>query len=366
MEKEMNCLFDSITETQDVKFIFDKSCNLKGLDEIDLNKYNKAILICDEGLINNDLFLNVKKKLYEKIKFDDIIFIEASESKKSVNGYVDLVNNFSKFNCSKDDVIIAIGGGTILDLVAFFTSTYMRGVDLLMVPTTIIGMVDASTGGKTCVNTSYGRNILGTLFMPRYVYNNINFLKTNSNYHLRQGFSEIFKYSLLKSKELLNMLLKYNKEPNDNLLLEIVERTAKIRLTIRKKHQFVSNFGHTFGQAIEKISNFSISHGDAISIGIILALSFSIERNIIDKELKEKIINYMKELKLTTNTSKKIDVNDLVEMMSKDKKCSGKKIRLVLIEDIGKTWERKGKLFYECNKEEIKDFLERSLKNVVY
>ncbi len=349
---------DSITETQDVNFILDSSKDFDLLDDIDLTGYEKAIVICDDSL-KDDWWPKLEKKL--KVEIKHVEFMEAVEASKDVGSYAKLVDVLSDNGCSRDDLIIGVGGGIVLDVVSFLASTYMRGIDLMMIPTTLIGQADASTAGKTCLNTKAAKNLLGTLYLPKFVYNNVTLLSTNSDYHMRQGFSEIFKYALLGSNELLELLLDYNKDPDDSTMLKILEETIKVRLFTRKKHPLASNFGHTFGHAFEKYSDFAVNHGDAIAVGMLMALDFSVEKGLIDARLRDKVCDMMQELGLNTKVESGMDVDKIVELMLKDKKSSGSEIRLVLIEDIAKPYEKDGNRFYPVEPEVMKEFLTKAL-----
>ena len=356
---------EAITEKQSVVFYLDNSPDCSGLEQIDVSAYQKCIVICDEYL-KKIWWPILRKKLEKRINISHVEYLSASESSKNLESYVKLVDILAKFQCSRDDLIIAVGGGTILDVAAFLASTYMRGIPLLMLPTTLIGQADASTAGKTCLNAGYSKNLLGTLYLPAYVYNNAAILNTNSSYDLRQGFSEIFKYALLGSHKLLNLLKEYNRTPDNNKLIEIIKETIKVRMMIRKKDPLASNFGHTFGHAFEKYSNFAVGHGDAIAVGIAMALELSVIKKIISEKLKKEIFGLMRELKLNNKVEKGIDPKKLTEIMLKDKKSSNTAIRLVLIEDIARPFETSGSPFYSVNPTYMQNFLSEILHNEIY
>jgi len=356
---------DSITETQNVQFILDKDKNLKHLNDINFSEYNRSIIICDSNL-KYLVWPLVKKNISNRIEISKVEFIDAKESSKDLQTYSKLVEILCQIGFTRYDIIIAIGGGIVLDIVSFLASTYMRGIDLLMIPTTLIGQADASTAGKTCLNASSAKNILGTLYLPKYVYNNITLLKTNSKYHLRQGFSEIFKYALLGSEKLLKLLFKYKNHNNEDTLLEILKETIAVRLTIRKRHVLASNFGHTFGHAFEKYSNFAVGHGDAISVGMLIALDYSLEEKLINKDLFNHIFSMMKELELNTKINSGIDSLELTKIMLKDKKSSNKLVRLVLIEDIVKPLYTNNDPFYSVKPKKMERFLLNILNDNKY
>ncbi len=353
----MKLIDESIKETQDVRFFLDEKDSLSGLDEIPISKFQKAIVFCDQNL-QKTWWKKIESILNNKIQIDGLMFLEPSENTKSLSYYSVLVDFLGENKCSRDTLIIVIGGGTVLDAIAYLASTYMRGIPLMMIPTTLIGQADASTAGKTCINTSYSKNALGTLFLPKFVYNNVAILETNSSYELRQGFSEIFKYGLLGSQKLLMLLSEYSKDACKGKLLEILVETIKVRMTLRKKDPLSSNFGHTFGHALEKFSDYSVNHGDAISAGMVMAMHFSVEEGILSQKLVDKIINSMSELGLNTKISNDISPEKLTQIMLTDKKSSNTEIRLVLIEGIAKPFKSKNSNFYSVDPKRIQKFLE--------
>ena len=353
----MQHINESIKESQEVEFFLDSRDSLEGLNEIPISSYQKAIVFCDQNL-KESWWKRIESKLNNQITIDGLKFLEPSENTKSLDNYSILVNFLGEKKCSRDTLIIVIGGGTLLDAIAYLASTYMRGIPLMMIPTTLIGQADASTAGKTCINTSYSKNALGTLYLPKYVYNNVTILKTNSSYELRQGFSEIFKYGLLGSQYLLTLLSKYSNDNSNSILLDILSETIKVRMLLRKKDPLSSNFGHTFGHALEKISDYSVNHGDAISVGMVMAMHFSIEEGILNKEFVEGILISMNELGLNTKISSNISPKKLTQIMLTDKKSSNTEIRLVLIEGIAKPLKSNNSHFYSVDPERIQCFLE--------
>ena len=354
--KNIFIIEESISETQKVKFIIDNGSSLNRIKDIDFSCYQKGIVFCDKNL-SCSWWPKINKVLKSQINIVDVCHLEAAEKTKSVKKYGELVNYLGSLKCSRDDIIIAIGGGTILDTVSYLASTYMRGITLFMIPTTLIGQADASTAGKTCINTRYAKNVLGTLYLPKFVYNNVQILKTNSEYEYRQGFSEIFKYGLLGSQSLIDLMVAYNNKPNDELMMNIIRETIRVRINIRKKDPLASNLGHTFGHALEKITNYAINHGDAISVGIVMALEFGVFEGIVDLEYKNGIIDLMRELKLNTQVSNGINLEFLNQIMLTDKKSSNTHIRLVLISKTGIPYHDNDDYFYSVTPAKMLDFL---------
>ena len=348
----------SVTEDQKVNFLFDDCKDLSGLSEIKLKKYKKIFIIFDKALSNSWV-----KQISEKIKKSKselhFIPLRGIEKVKSFREVEKLLYFLEESGCSKNDLIVSIGGGTILDLSAFVASIYMRGVELMMIPTTLMGQADASSAGKTCINGKQTKNLVGSLYMPLYVYNNIHILKTANGYSRRQGLSEIFKYGLLGSKKLIKYLEQYSRDSleNDNLLLKILIETIKVRIKLRKIDPLVSNLGHTFGHAFESESKNLVAHGDAISAGIVCSLKLSLKKRYISKKLYFQLIKVMKDLNLNINIDKSSNVKRVVNLMKKDKKSDGDLIGFVLLKDIGKTVKTKNKKFLFLDSKYVTSFL---------
>ena len=348
----------SVKEDQKVNFLFDDCKDLSGLSEIKLKKYKKIFIIFDEALSNSWV-----KQISEKIKKSKselhFIPLRGIEKVKSFREVEKLLYFLEESGCSKNDLIVSIGGGTILDLSAFVASIYMRGVELMMIPTTLMGQADASSAGKTCINGKQTKNLVGSLYMPLYVYNNIHILKTANGYSRRQGLSEIFKYGLLGSKKLIKYLEQYARDSleNDSLLLKILIETIKVRIKLRKIDPLVSNLGHTFGHAFESESKNLVAHGDAISAGIVCSLKLSLKKRYISKKLYFQLIKVMKDLNLNINIDKSSNVKRVVNLMKKDKKSDGDLIGFVLLKDIGKTVKTKNKRFLFLDSKYVTSFL---------
>ena len=348
----------SVKEDQKVNFLFDDCKDLSGLSEIKFKKYKKIFIIFDKALSNS--WVKQISEIIKKSKSDlHYIPLRGIENVKSLREVEKLLYFLEESGCSKNDLIVSIGGGTILDLSAFVASIYMRGVELMMIPTTLMGQADASSAGKTCINGKQTKNLVGSLYMPLYVYNNIHILKTANEYSRRQGLSEIFKYGLLGSKKLIRYLEQYARDSleNDSLLIKILIETIKVRIKLRKIDPLVSNLGHTFGHAFESESKNLVAHGDAISAGIVCSLKLSLKKRYISKNLYFQLIKVMRDLKLNINIDKSSNVKRVVNLMKKDKKSDGDLIGFVLLRDIGKTAKTKNKKFLFLDAKYVTSFL---------
>ena len=300
----------------------------------------------------------MKHIISNQLDIEHVELIKAVESSKNLNSFLNLIEILESKKCSTRDLIIAIGGGVVLDVSSFLASTYMRGVPLMMIPSTLIGQADASTAGKTCLNSMHSKNLVGSYYLPKIVYNNIEILSTTSPHSIRQGISEIFKYGLLGSKKLINLLEKYSTNKDKSFLIDIIKETIKVRLAIRKKHPLASNLGHTFGHAIEKCTNYAVSHGDAISVGTVMALEFGNRIGITTNQVKSNIIEKMQLLGLNVYIDSSLNVFELTDIMMRDKKSFQNQIGLVLLKDIEKPYYDKENPFYYVKPNEINEFFD--------
>ena len=343
--------------TSDVTFYIDKDEHLKGLRTLNLDDYDRFIIVIDQNIAEDylELVLNPLKKFKKDLK---VIEIRPTEINKGLDQSIKLIKELETSTVGRYDLIISIGGGFISDIVSFVASIYMRGIPYVAIPTTLIGQVDAVTAGKTCINGPETKNLLGTFYFPSYVYNNINFLETLPIRELRQGWSEIFKYALLDSKNLLSLLSKYFSKKQNSTLIEIIEETIRVRLKIRRVDPLSSNLGHTFGHAFEKISNYRISHGDAIASGILMATKFGEEVNISKSGLHDRVYQLMTEFSLNVNFHPDFDPKKVSKIMLRDKKSSSTRINLVLLKDIAEPYYGESLPFYSTDEDTMSIFIQ--------
>ena len=341
------------------KFIIDSGGNMSFLSDFDSSPYDRFILVIDKN-INNSGESKVKliKSLLERHGKKIISYeIMPHESNKGIDQSIDLIKFLEKNTVGRFDLLLSIGGGFISDITSFVASIYMRGIPFVAIPTTLIGQVDAVTAGKTCINGPNTKNLLGSFYFPVFVYNNICLLDTLPQREFRQGWSEIFKYALLDSQKLINLMKDYYDKKSSTTLISIIEETLRIRLKIREIDPLASNLGHTFGHAFEKISNYKISHGDAISFGTLMAIRFGEIYGVTKEGLHDHILDLMKRFGLNTKFHLDFKCDEIANLMLKDKKSSSKRINLVLIRDIAKPYNINGNFFYPIKEKPMRSYL---------
>ena len=304
----------------------------------DIRKNNKVLIITDSG---------VPKKHIRKIK--DIITckkikvltINQGEKSKSLASYQKIMNTLFTMNFDRSDSLIALGGGVVGDITGFCAATYLRGINYIQVPTTLLAQVDSSVGGKTAINVPQGKNLIGSFYNPKFVLISTDFLKTLSQEQYESGLGEVIKYAFIGNKKLKKIIEDNSKkitERNEKILKTIIEESIKTKSKIVTKDEkengirAILNFGHTFGHAIEAHHGYKkITHGAAITMGMVIAAKVSLfEGHIKDQQL-ENIISVIKSLGLKAD-HKKYKYSDLRKYMKIDKKVSNGQLNLILID----------------------------------
>jgi len=274
-------------------------------------------------------------KLHSSTLNCPILEIEDSENAKQLGTIEKLCKQLIELNADRSTTLIALGGGVVGDITGMTAAVFMRGISVIQVPTTLLAQVDSSIGGKTGVNLPQGKNLIGTFHQPTLVLSDISTLKTLPEEELRHGLAEVVKTAIIGDSELFELLennLDKIMGKNLAILEEIVFRCAKVKVGIVERDEKESsermklNLGHTFGHAIETLSNYTIPHGNAVSIGLVKAAELA---NVEVDRIK----NLLKKIGLPTETT--FTDAQIKQAMRADKKRKNNKLRLVLPEKIG-------------------------------
>ena len=248
--------------------------------------------------------------------------------------------------------MIAFGGGIIGDFSAFAASIIKRGINFINIPTTLLAQVDSSIGGKTGVNSKFGKNLIGSLYQPKLVLSDVSLLQSLPKREIICGYAEILKHSIIKDKKFFNWLkintYKIIVKRDLNVLKYSIFTSCKIKLHFvnkdvnEKNFRMILNFGHTFAHAIEAKNKYSkkINHGEAVLTGMIIATKLSLYKKTITEKTYSEIIDIYKMNKISYSLSqfnKKKYLNKIVDFMKVDKKNNDKKINFILLKEIGKT-----------------------------
>ncbi len=347
-----------------------------------LNKFNnflkKERIIFGKCLIVADSNVQKKyiKKLRDTINCKDkyLLKIKTSEKAKSFNNVNLITDKLLKKKFSRNDCLIAVGGGILGDLCSFTASIFKRGMKFVNVPTTLLAQVDASVGGKTGINHKlYGKNLIGTFYQPCLVLSDTNLLKTLKKKEIICGYAEILKHVIISSKVTFNYLNRYSKkilELKKNYIDKAVVDSCNIKKIIVEKDEDeknlrkVLNFGHTFGHAYEAAKGYTgkLTHGESVILGMKSAIKFSLKNKILNKKSYDLINGHINDINFGLKLNKlfkKKEIPRIVNYMENDKKNNSKKINLILLKDIGKPLLNN---FY--SKKKINNFLREELINL--
>jgi len=297
--------------------------------------------------------------------------LNTSEKTKTLYVANKIIEQLLKDNFNRSDCIIAFGGGILGDLSAFISSVAKRGLKFINIPTTLLSQVDASIGGKTGINTSQGKNLIGTFYQPDFVLSDISIIKSLPQRELVSGYGEILKHALISDRKFFFWLSKNGKkiviQKNNKFLINAIIKSCKIKSAIVKKDEkeknlrMILNFGHTFAHGFEAAKNYSkeLNHGEAVLLGMLIACDYSNEKKLLsDKELLL-IKRHYGDLGLFTSMKKyfkKSKINKIVNFMKKDKKNTSSSINLILLKKIGETTKPDN---IKVKSDELKKFLYR-------
>ena len=286
-----------------------------------LKDYAKKVIKGSKIAIITDL--TVKDLYLDKVKNEFLDYelytysVLSGEDSKSLENYYNILEFLAQNSFKRNDTVIALGGGVIGDLAGFSASTYMRGINLIMIPTTLLSMVDSSVGGKTAVNMPSGKNLVGSFYQPSLVYVCTNFLKTLSKREVLSGMGEIVKYSFIGSG--LTAL-----DLNGGITNELIYKCIDIKREIVEKDEQESgdrkllNLGHTIGHAIEKIENYNLSHGECVLKGLYYALVISNKLGELTNENFDKCLEIIKAS--SYNNFNTYNKDDIIKYVKTDKK----------------------------------------------
>lgn len=316
------------------QFNIKKSKIILGESFTNFEKYlpKKQIILLTDDKVNNlygNFFTNYP-----------LIEIGQGEHIKNMDTVLSILNKLIDFKADRHTFLLAIGGGIVCDIGGFVASIFMRGIEFGFISTTLLSQVDASIGGKNGVNFLGFKNIIGTFNQPSFVICDFKMLKTLSDNDLSCGFAEIVKHSVIDDEKMFDFLEKNTKKAL-NLDIQVIEKlilkSIKIKSKIVNKDEKEAgerrklNLGHTYGHALEKL--LKIPHGNAVSIGLVMAATLSVEKGLLNSIDYQRIIELLVALKLPIKAD--CEQNKIVENLFMDKKRENDRIHFVLINKIG-------------------------------
>jgi len=274
----------------------------------------------------------------------DIIDFPPGEASKNIQTTLHICDTLMEKGIDRTSALIALGGGVVGDITGFAASIYMRGIPYIQVPTTLLAQVDSSIGGKTGIDLSMGKNILGTFYQPKGVFIDLAFLQTLKPQELHNGLAEIVKYGVIDDPQLLGTLeaqAEAIKNHDVDLLKEIITRSCTIKkgiIEIDETEQGVRrilNFGHTVGHAIETESGYTVPHGDAVSMGMVAETILSERMGYLSAEERTRITALIRTLGLPDRIPQGLSPDGIVACMKGDKKKAGDVLNIVLLKKVG-------------------------------
>ncbi len=267
----------------------------------------------------------------------------AGEESKNLSTIADMYNTLANFGMTRKDIVVALGGGVTGDMAGFAAASYLRGIDFIQIPTSLLAQVDSSVGGKTGVDIPQGKNLVGAFHQPRAVLIDPETLNTLPDLYVRDGMAEVIKYGCIKDAEFFEKLEKENALEH---IEDVIETCVSIKRDVVSRDEreagerMLLNFGHTLGHSIEKLYNFrGISHGMAVAIGMVLITRAGEKAGITEVGTADRITALCQKYGLPT--SDKATFEDMANSAKSDKKTSGNDISLVLLNKIGDSFTKK-------------------------
>lgn len=302
----------------------------------DLIKGKKTAVITDDTV--NELY-------FDKLGLTDVprfVFPHGEES-KNMDTLSEILEFLAKNNFTRSDILIALGGGVVGDITGFAAGVYMRGINYIQVPTTLLAMVDSSVGGKCAVDLKAGKNLAGVFHQPKRVICDVEALKTLPDEMYKAGMAEVVKYSVLANTNL------------DSDIEDLVRDCVQVKADIVNEDEFdngtrqLLNLGHTAAHGIEALSSYTVPHGYAVASGMGIIARASAKNGFCSSDTADRIIKTLENIGLPTSTDYSFE--DIASVAMRDKKAKGDKLTLVLVQDIGKC------ILHEINKKDFADFI---------
>ena len=344
MSKELIVNYDGnpcyeITLQRDFSLLAEK------ISDLGYTKEQKICIITDSNVA--DLYLEEVKSELEK-RSDTVIahVFPAGEEHKNVATIDTIYDTLIEAHFDRKDLLIALGGGVTGDMCGFAAATYLRGIDFIQVPTTLLSQVDSSIGGKTGVDFKQYKNMVGAFYMPKLVYMNLQTLHSLTEEHFYAGMGEIIKHGLIKDAAYYQWMKDHKDEilsKDIDILEEMIYKSCNIKRMVvendpkEKGERALLNFGHTIGHAIEKLSDFQLIHGDCVAIGTVAASYLSAKRGLLSTENVKDICDTLKAFHLPVKTAI-WDVKDVLATTKLDKKMEAGKIKFILLKQPGEAF----------------------------
>lgn len=305
---------------------------------------NRKICIVTDSNVSMFYLEEVTKQLESIASVVTSYVFPAGEKSKNIDTVQLVYEHLIKNRFDRNDMLVALGGGVVGDLTGFTAATYLRGIRFVQIPTSLLAMVDSSVGGKTGVDFMCYKNMVGAFHQPSAVYMNIAALRTLTEEHYYNGIAEILKYGMIQDADFINWIsehmdeiYKHDEDTLEHLVYQscLFKRDIVQRDVDEKGERALLNFGHTIGHSIEKNSDFTLLHGQCVSLGMVAALYICVKRGAVSQEELVAFETLLTELHLPIR-SDSIVLEDVLNGTKNDKKMEAGKIKFILLERIGK------------------------------
>ena len=314
-------------------------------DEITkLDCSNRKICVVTDSIVSS-IYKDEVIKILEPICKTVVSFsFSSGEAQKNLSTVNNIYSFLMENQFDRKDILLALGGGVVGDITGFVAATYLRGIDFIQVPTTLLSQVDSSIGGKTGVDFEQYKNMVGAFKMPKLVYINIHTLSTLDDRQYFNGFAEAMKHGLIKDAMYYEWLLSNMYEiceRETEVLEELVYRSCQIKKAVVEKdpleqgERAILNFGHTIGHAIEKYMNFSFMHGECVALGCVAAAYISWKKQLLSMEEYYEVRDMFVPFNLPI-TIDDVNVDEIIKITKSDKKMEQDMIKFILLKKIGK------------------------------
>ena len=310
----------------------------------DLEAENKKLCIVTDSNVEKLYAKELKELLTGKCRKVVVYSFPAGDASKTLDTIKEIYRFLIEEGFDRKDMLLALGGGVVGDMTGYAAATYLRGIDYVQIPTTLLAQTDSSIGGKTGVDFDGYKNMVGAFKMPRLVYMNLAVLKSLDDRQFFAGFAEVMKHGLIKDASFYEWLISNMYEICErdmDTLEEMVMRSCTIKKLVVEKDpteqgdRALLNFGHTIGHAIEKAKNFELYHGECVALGVVAAAYISWKKELLSMEEYYEIRDMFVPFYLPI-TVENIEPEQIVELTKSDKKMEDGKLKFVLLKKIGK------------------------------
>lgn len=312
------------------------------LEKFEIEK--KKLCIITDSMVKGFYADEVCEVLKGKCKQIEVFTFEHGEKSKNLDTVKGIYEFLIEKKFDRKDMLLALGGGVVGDITGYAAATYLRGIEFVQIPTTLLAQVDSSVGGKTGVDFNQYKNMVGAFYMPRLVYTNVSTLKTLDDRQYYSGMAEVMKYGLIKNAKFYEWILDSMYEIHERDLETLEEMVLKSctfkKLVVEKDptekgERAILNFGHTIGHAIEKAMNFELLHGECVALGSVAAAYISWKKDYISMDEYYEIRDMFVPFNLPISIEN-IDPEQIYELTSSDKKMEGNQIKFILLKKLGK------------------------------